>query len=136
MQHRLEFAFCAFSTDQDSQQHDSVVAGSFLTAEAARQSLQSGLTIAFKSGAITGFFVVGFGLLGLVGYYWFLYLKLGESQGREIVEAFTISIGQQGLCTTVTTIMIAFSFGFEVVKTYTISNVVRIERTILPFCLA
>ena len=42
------------------------------TAEASRISLQSGLTIAFKSGAITGMLVVGLGLLGVAGYYMFL----------------------------------------------------------------
>ena len=35
------------------------------TAEAARQSLQSGLTIAFKSGAITGLLVAGLALLAI-----------------------------------------------------------------------
>jgi K(+)-stimulated pyrophosphate-energized sodium pump len=41
------------------------------TAEAARTSLQSGLTIAFKSGAITGMLVAGLGLLSIAGLYWF-----------------------------------------------------------------
>ena len=71
------------------------------TTEAATQSLDKALDISFKSGAITGFFVVGFGLLGLVGYYWFLYQKLGESQGREIVEA-----------------MIALSFGASLISIF------------------
>ena len=39
------------------------------TAEAARQSLQSGLTIAFKSGAITGLLVAGLALLAITFYY-------------------------------------------------------------------
>ena len=39
------------------------------TAEAARQSLQSGLTIAFKSGAITGLLVAGLALLSITFYY-------------------------------------------------------------------
>ena len=38
------------------------------TAEAARQSLQSGLTIAFKSGAITGLLVAGLALLQFIYY--------------------------------------------------------------------
>jgi K(+)-stimulated pyrophosphate-energized sodium pump len=41
------------------------------TAEAARTSLQSGLTIAFKSGAITGMLVAGLGLLAIAGLYWY-----------------------------------------------------------------
>ena len=39
------------------------------TAEASRQSLQSGLTIAFKSGAITGLLVAGLALLAITIYY-------------------------------------------------------------------
>ena len=39
------------------------------TAEASRKSLQSGLTIAFKSGAITGLLVAGLALLSITVYY-------------------------------------------------------------------
>ena len=39
------------------------------TAEAARKNLQSGLTIAFKSGAITGLLVAGLALLAITVYY-------------------------------------------------------------------
>ena len=39
------------------------------TAEASRKSLQSGLTIAFKSGAITGLLVAGLALLAISIYY-------------------------------------------------------------------
>ncbi|PZP85489.1 MAG: sodium-translocating pyrophosphatase [Azospirillum brasilense] len=42
------------------------------TAEAARGGLQKALTLAFRSGAVTGMFVVGLGLLGTAGYYFFL----------------------------------------------------------------
>ena len=71
------------------------------TTQAATVSLDKALDISFKSGAITGFLVVGFGLLGLVGYYWFLYQKFGQSQGREIVEA-----------------MIALSFGASLISIF------------------
>ena len=55
------------------------------TAEAARQSLQSGLTIAFKSGAITGLLVAGLALLAITFYY--IVLINLEVDNREIINA-------------------------------------------------
>ena len=42
------------------------------TAEASRISLQKGLTMAFKSGAVTGLLVAGLALLAISIYYWTL----------------------------------------------------------------
>ena len=55
------------------------------TAEAARVSLQSGLTIAFKSGAITGLLVAGLALLSITIYY--IVLINLQVDNREIINA-------------------------------------------------
>ena len=55
------------------------------TTEAARSSMQKALTIAFRSGAVTGMFVVGLGLLGTAGYYF--HLKAIGTDPRQILEA-------------------------------------------------
>ncbi len=55
------------------------------TAEASRNSLQSGLTIAFKSGAITGLLVAGLALLSITIYY--IVLINLNVDNREIINA-------------------------------------------------
>ena len=55
------------------------------TTEAATQSLEKALDISFKSGAITGFLVVGLGLLGLISYYFFLEY-FTSLEGRKVIE--------------------------------------------------
>ena len=65
------------------------------TTQAATESIHKALDISFKSGAITGFLVVGLGLLGMITYYWYLNFELGETNGRKIIEA-----------------MVALSFGY------------------------
>ncbi len=55
------------------------------TAEASRQSLQAGLTIAFKSGAITGLLVAGLALLAITIYY--IILINFNVENREIINA-------------------------------------------------
>jgi K(+)-stimulated pyrophosphate-energized sodium pump len=62
------------------------------TAEASRHGLAQGLSVAFRSGAVTGMLVVGLGLIGVAGYYAFLRYGLGldiadEMQGRLITNA-------------------------------------------------
>ncbi|WBH15218.1 sodium-translocating pyrophosphatase [Sphingomonas radiodurans] len=60
------------------------------TAEAARTSLQGGLTMAFRSGAVTGMLVAGLGLLSIAGFFWYLTGPAGFApNAREIVEALT-----------------------------------------------
>ena len=60
------------------------------TAEAARTSLQSGLTTAFRSGAITGMLVAGLGLLA-ISVFFFVLVRAGHVPGdpadRTIVNA-------------------------------------------------
>ena len=55
------------------------------TAEASRKSLQDGLTMAFKSGAITGLLVAGLALLAIAIYYYIL-IEL-KVENREIIDA-------------------------------------------------
>ncbi|GHH15711.1 K(+)-insensitive pyrophosphate-energized proton pump [Sphingomonas glacialis] len=55
------------------------------TAEAARTSLQGGLTMAFRSGAVTGLLVAGLGLLAISGTFWFLAGPNGADAGAPVV---------------------------------------------------
>ncbi len=67
------------------------------TTEAARTGLQAGLSMAFKSGAITGMLVVGLALLGIVLYYGLLTGPLGldlavDAEKRQVIDAM-VSLG-------------------------------------------
>jgi len=60
------------------------------TAEAARSTLQRGLTMAFRSGAVTGMLVAGLGLLSIALFFWYLTGPAGLlPNDRAIVEALT-----------------------------------------------
>jgi K(+)-stimulated pyrophosphate-energized sodium pump len=57
------------------------------TAQAASESLDKGLSIAFRSGAVTGLFVAGGALIGVSGYYWLLTEGMGfENTSRTVVD--------------------------------------------------
>ena len=58
------------------------------TAHASSESLEKGLSMAFRSGAVTGLFVVGFALIGVTAYYYALTRIMGhEATSREVVDA-------------------------------------------------
>jgi K(+)-stimulated pyrophosphate-energized sodium pump len=60
------------------------------TAEAARTSLQKGLTVAFRAGAITGLLVAGLALLAIAVLFWYLTGPAGFApDAREVVTALT-----------------------------------------------
>src|ERR1700751_4446106 len=64
------------------------------TAQAARSSLQAGLAIAFKAGAVTGLLVVGLGLLGVGIYYFVLRAMMTDDNLRPVLEAMVaVSFG-------------------------------------------
>ena len=60
------------------------------TAEASRKGLSQGLSIAFKSGAVTGMLVAGLALLSIAVYYYIL-LKINVDE-RELINAL-IALG-------------------------------------------
>jgi K(+)-stimulated pyrophosphate-energized sodium pump len=60
------------------------------TAEAARTSLQSGLTVAFRAGAVTGLLVAGLALLAIAGLFTYLTGPMGmQPNDRQVVTALT-----------------------------------------------
>src|SRR5207342_3192167 len=60
------------------------------TAEAARTSLQNGLTVAFRAGAVTGLLVAGLALLAIAGVFYILTDVMGyAANDRLVVTALT-----------------------------------------------
>jgi|UniRef100_A0A8J4M4S3 K(+)-stimulated pyrophosphate-energized sodium pump len=71
------------------------------TAEAAKSGLAAGLSLAFRSGAITGMLVVGLGLLGVTIYYLILRHGMAGDDLRPVLEA-----------------MVALSFGASLISIF------------------
>ncbi|QYJ00278.1 sodium-translocating pyrophosphatase [Thalassovita mediterranea] len=63
------------------------------TTQAASKSLQGGLNIAFKSGAVTGMLVVGLALLGVVAYYGLLTGVVGYGESDRAVVDGLVALG-------------------------------------------
>ena len=65
------------------------------TTEAASQSLDKGLSVAFRAGAVTGMLVAGLALLGLVGYYAIMTGLIGAApESRTVVNGLVaLSLG-------------------------------------------
>src|SRR5271166_1986614 len=66
------------------------------TAQASRRGIAAGLDVAYKAGAITGLLVVGLGLLGVAGYYFYLRSGVGpDADVRPVLEAM-VALGFGG----------------------------------------
>ncbi len=63
------------------------------TAEAARNGLAPALNVAFRAGSVTGLLVVGLGLAGVSGYYWFLTAALNNSPSSAIHDLVGLAFG-------------------------------------------
>ena len=64
------------------------------TTEASRESLAAGLSVSFKSGAVTGMLVAGLALLAIAGYYFVL---IGQYDVNDANQAKNIIAGLVGL---------------------------------------
>ena len=63
------------------------------TAEAAREGVAPAFKVAFRAGSVTGLLVVGLGLLGVAGYYWFLTGALGNSPESAVDDLIGLAFG-------------------------------------------
>jgi len=66
------------------------------TAQAASESLQKGLTMAFNAGAITGMLVAGLALLAIAGFFYYLTEVAGNMpNSREVIDGL-LAFGVRG----------------------------------------
>ena len=63
------------------------------TAEAAREGVAPAFKVAFRAGSVTGLLVVGLGLLGVAGYYWFLTGALGNTPESAVTDLIGLAFG-------------------------------------------
>jgi K(+)-stimulated pyrophosphate-energized sodium pump len=63
------------------------------TAEAARNGLAAAFGVAFRGGAVTGLLVVGLGLLGVAGYFWFLKAATPAGETVDITPLIGLGFG-------------------------------------------
>src|SRR5579862_7373836 len=67
------------------------------TAEASRQGLAAGLSVAFRSGAVTGLLVAGLGLLAVAGYYaclrYAMHLDINDEAQNRIISNALVALG-------------------------------------------
>ena len=63
------------------------------TAEAAREGVAPAFKVAFRAGSVTGLLVVGLGLFGVAGYYWFLTGALGNSPESAVDDLIGLAFG-------------------------------------------
>jgi K(+)-stimulated pyrophosphate-energized sodium pump len=63
------------------------------TAEAARDGVAPAFKVAFRAGSVTGLLVVGLGLLGVAGYYWFLTGALGNTPESAVTDLIGLAFG-------------------------------------------
>jgi K(+)-stimulated pyrophosphate-energized sodium pump len=67
------------------------------TAQAASEGLSKGMSLAFRSGAVTGMFVAGGALLGVAGYYVFLtrglHFDINDKEQGRVVQDALVALG-------------------------------------------
>ncbi|RMH59984.1 MAG: sodium-translocating pyrophosphatase [Candidatus Hydrogenedentota bacterium] len=81
------------------------------TAQGAKESLDRGLKVAFRSGAVMGFVVVGFALVDICAWFWILrYLAVHNVNAAGDVIVFGINLGHLSL-EEITVIMLNFGMG-------------------------
>jgi len=87
------------------------------TANGARQSLNRGLQVAFRSGGVMGLVVVGFGLLNITGWYFILDKLIYTAENmREGLSLWGLTLVPEGMAASgklaeISTVMVTFGMG-------------------------